>query len=228
MEMLKIQDLWKTYGRGSNRVDALRGLSFSVDQGEMVAIMGPSGSGKSTLLNIIGGLIPASSGQVIVSGMKISGRTQNQMTVFRRRNIGIVHQYYQLIPMLTVEENVALPIQLDSRQVSQQRLDALLDHVGMLEKKKALPGELSGGEQQRVAVARALINTPALVLADEPTGNLDRVNTQSIMELFKRANRDFGQTTLLVTHDEEVALQAQRILIVDDGMLVSDQRSWGR
>lgn len=225
MEVLQVNKLWKVYGRGTKKVEALRGLSFSVDQGEMIAIMGPSGSGKSTLLNIIAGLIPATAGDVLVNKISLQARSQEQMTVFRRRNIGMVHQFYQLIPMLTVEENIALPIQLDGRHLPEDRMDKLLKHVGMLDKRTALPGDLSGGEQQRVAVARAMINTPALVLADEPTGNLDRVNTQAIMELFKRANRELGQTILLVTHDEEVALQAQRILIVNDGMLVQDRRA---
>lgn len=225
MNVLEIKDLWKVYGEGANRVEALRGLSFSVEPGEMIAIMGPSGSGKSTLLNIIAGLIPATAGDVVVNNTSLKDRTQEQMTVFRRRNIGMVHQFYQLISMLTVEENIALPVQLDGRQISDTRMNTLLAHIGMLDKRQALPDELSGGEQQKVAVARAMVNIPALVLADEPTGNLDRENTQVIMELFKRANREFGQTIILVTHDEEVALQAERILVVDDGMLVQDIRA---
>lgn len=225
MNVLEIKDLWKVYGEGANRVEALRGLSFSVEPGEMIAIMGPSGSGKSTLLNIIAGLIPATAGDVVVNNTSLKDRTQEQMTVFRRRNIGMVHQFYQLISMLTVEENIALPVQLDGRQISDTRMNTLLEHIGMLDKRQALPDELSGGEQQKVAVARAMVNIPALVLADEPTGNLDRENTQVIMELFKRANREFGQTIILVTHDEEVALQAERILVVDDGMLVQDIRA---
>ena len=223
MEILKVEHLCKTYGDGENQVNALSDISFTVEKGEFVAITGASGSGKSTLLHIIGGVDIPDSGQVLVDGTEIHRKSQEELAIFRRRQVGLVYQFYNLIPVLNVEENITLPLKLDGQQINRQRLDELIEILGLSQRRNHLPKQLSGGQQQRVSIGRALINAPALVLADEPTGNLDNKNSHEIIELLKYSNRTYRQTLLLVTHDEEIALQADRIIQIQDGRIVSDQ-----
>ncbi len=223
MELLKVEHLCKTYGDGENQVNALSNISFTVEKGEFVAITGASGSGKSTLLHIIGGVDIPASGQVLVDGTEIHRKSQEELAIFRRRQVGLVYQFYNLIPVLNVEENITLPLKLDGQQINRQRLDELIEILGLSQRRNHLPKQLSGGQQQRVSIGRALINAPALVLADEPTGNLDNKNSHEIIELLKYSNRTYRQTLLLVTHDEEIALQADRIIQIQDGRIVSDQ-----
>ncbi|MBS5062493.1 MAG: ABC transporter ATP-binding protein [Hungatella hathewayi] len=223
MELLKVEHLCKTYGDGENQVNALSDISFTVEKGEFVAITGASGSGKSTLLHIIGGVDIPDSGQVLVDGTEIHRKSQEELAIFRRRQVGLVYQFYNLIPVLNVEENITLPLKLDGQQINRQRLDELIEILGLSQRRNHLPKQLSGGQQQRVSIGRALINAPALVLADEPTGNLDNKNSHEIIELLKYSNRTYRQTLLLVTHDEEIALQADRIIQIQDGRIVSDQ-----
>ena len=223
MELLKVEHLCKTYGDGENQVNALSDISFTVEKGEFVAITGASGSGKSTLLHIIGGVDVPDSGRVLVDGTEIHQKSQEELAIFRRRQAGLVYQFYNLIPVLNVEENITLPLKLDGQQINRQRLDELITVLGLSERRNHLPKQLSGGQQQRVSIGRALINAPALVLADEPTGNLDNKNSHEIIELLKYSNRTYRQTLLLVTHDEEIALQADRIIQIQDGMIVSDK-----
>lgn len=223
MELLKVEHLCKTYGDGENQVNALSDISFTVEKGEFVAITGASGSGKSTLLHIIGGVDVPDSGRVLVDGTEIHQKSQEELAIFRRRQVGLVYQFYNLIPVLNVEENITLPLKLDGQQINRQRLDELITVLGLSERRNHLPKQLSGGQQQRVSIGRALINAPALVLADEPTGNLDNKNSHEIIELLKYSNRTYRQTLLLVTHDEEIALQADRIIQIQDGMIVSDK-----
>ena len=225
MEILRAENLNKVYGEGESRTDALKDVSFSVKQGDFLAIMGPSGSGKSTLLHILGSVEKPTSGKVFINGMDIYKLTDDELAIFRRRQIGIVYQFYNLIPVLDVEENITLPAVLDGRTMNSQRLTETIHMLGLEGKEKAMPGQLSGGQQQRVSIGRALINAPAILLADEPTGNLDSKNSQNIVELFKYSNRKYKQTTIIITHDEEIALQADRVITIDDGRILRDEET---
>lgn len=224
MEILKVENLCKTYGTKKNRTEALRGVSFSVKKGEFVAITGQSGSGKSTLLHLIGGVDRPTSGRIFVDGKDLFSRSAEQLAIFRRRQIGLVYQFYNLIPVLTAEENILLPLKLDGLKIDRERADGLISLLGLSDRKNHLPMQLSGGQQQRVSIGRALIHAPALLLADEPTGNLDSKNSQEIVELLKYSNKTYGQTLILVTHDEQIALQAHRIIRLTDGQIHSDER----
>lgn len=224
MEILKVENLCKTYGTKKNRTDALKGISFSAEKGEFVAITGQSGSGKSTLLHLIGGVDLPTSGHIYVDGKEVFSRSAEQMAIFRRRQVGLVYQFYNLIPVLTAEENILLPLKLDGRKINRKRADELIEALGLADRKSHLPMQLSGGQQQRVSIGRALIHAPALLLADEPTGNLDSKSGQEIVELLKYSNRTYGQTLILVTHDEQIALQADRIIRLFDGRIQSDER----
>ncbi len=223
MSILQVKDLTKVYGKGDAQVTALDHVSFTVEKGDFVAIVGASGSGKSTLMHLIGGVDRPTSGSVIVDGMDIFSLNESNLAIFRRRNVGLIYQFYNLIPTLTAEENVILPHLLDKRRPDPKKLAEMLDILGLAERKNHLPGQLSGGQQQRVSIGRALINDPAVVLADEPTGNLDSRKSRSIMELLKLFNRQFNQTLLLITHDEKIALQADRIITLEDGHIQRDE-----
>lgn len=223
MEILEVNELTKIYGSGDNRVTALDHVSFRVKKGEFVAIVGASGSGKSTLMNLMGGIDRPTSGEVIVDGRHIFDMDESALAIFRRRNIGIVYQFYNLIPNLTVDENIMLPCLLDNRKPDARKLEKILEMTGLTDRREHLPGELSGGQQQRVSVGRALINDPAFIMADEPTGNLDSRAGRKIMELLTAANRRENQTLILITHDEKIALQADRILTISDGQIVRDE-----
>ena len=224
MEILKVEHLSKHYGTGENLVKAVDDISFSVEKGEFLAIIGPSGSGKSTLLHILGGVDRPTSGKVFVDGTDVYTQDDEALAVFRRRQVGLIYQFYNLIPVLTAEENMTLPVLLDGRQINKERLEELLDTLGLKERRKNLPNQLSGGQQQRVSIGRALMNAPAVVLADEPTGNLDSKNSQEIVELLKLSNKRYGQTLIVITHDESIALQADRIIAIEDGKIVRDER----
>jgi len=219
MEILKVENLCKTYGKGENEVKALDDVSFSVKKGEFVAIIGPSGSGKSTLLHILGGVDTPSFGKVYVDGVDVYAQNPDQLAIFRRRQVGLIYQFYNLIPILNVEENITLPVLMDGRKVNKERLNELLETLNLKDRIKHLPNQLSGGQQQRVSIGRSLINAPAVVLADEPTGNLDSKNGQQIIELLKHSNKKYGQTLIMITHDENIALQANRIINIEDGKL---------
>lgn len=223
MEMLRVENLTKLYGEGENQVRALDGVSFSVDKGQFVAIIGPSGSGKSTLLHILGGVDRLTNGKVYMNGQDVYGRNEDQLAIFRRREVGLIYQFYNLIPVLNVVENMTLPVLMDGRKVNQDRLREMIQTLGLQGREKHLPNQLSGGQQQRVSIGRALMNAPAVVLADEPTGNLDSKNSQDIVELLKYSNRRFEQTLIVITHDESIALQADRILAIEDGKIVRDE-----
>ena len=223
MEMLRVENLTKLYGEGENQVRALDGVSFSVDKGQFVAIIGPSGSGKSTLLHILGGVDRPTNGKVYMNGQDVYGRNEDQLAIFRRREVGLIYQFYNLIPVLNVVENMTLPVLMDGRKVNQDRLREMIQTLGVQGREKHLPNQLSGGQQQRVSIGRALMNAPAVVLADEPTGNLDSKNSQDIVELLKYSNRRFEQTLIVITHDESIALQADRILAIEDGKIVRDE-----
>lgn len=223
MEILEVNELTKIYGSGDNQVVALDHVSFRVKKGEFVAIVGASGSGKSTLMNLMGGIDRPTSGEVIVDGTRIFDMSESALAIFRRRNIGIVYQFYNLIPNLTVDENIMLPCLLDNRKPDAQKLTRIVEMTGLSDRRDHLPGELSGGQQQRVSVGRALINDPAFILADEPTGNLDSKAGRNIIELLTTANRKANQTLILITHDEKIALQADRILTISDGRIVRDE-----
>ena len=223
MEMLRVESLTKLYGEGENQVRALDGVSFSVDKGQFVAIIGPSGSGKSTLLHILGGVDRPTNGKVYMNGQDVYGRNEDQLAIFRRREVGLIYQFYNLIPVLNVVENMTLPVLMDGRKVNQDRLREMIQTLGLQGREKHLPNQLSGGQQQRVPIGRALMNAPAVVLADEPTGNLDSKNSQDIVELLKYSNRRFEQTLIVITHDESIALQADRILAIEDGKIVRDE-----
>lgn len=223
MEILKVEHVSKVYGEGPTAVKALDDINFSVNKGEFVAIIGPSGSGKSTLLHILGGVDYPSSGNVYIDQTNIYDLNETQLAVFRRRQIGLIYQFYNLMPVLNVRENVALPLLLDHRKVDEAQLDELLKTLGLSERVNHLPNELSGGQQQRVSIGRALINYPALVLADEPTGNLDGKNSQEILELLKLSNKKYNQTLIVITHDEKIALQADRIISIEDGRIMKDE-----
>ena len=223
MEMLRVENLTKVYGTGENQVRALDGVSFSVDKGQFVAIIGPSGSGKSTLLHILGGVDRPTSGTVYMNGQDVYKRNEDQLAIFRRREVGLIYQFYTLIPVLNVTENITLPVLMDGRKVNQERLQEMLQTLGLQGREKHLPNQLSGGQQQRVSIGRALMNAPAVVLADEPTGNLDSKNSQDIVDLLKYSNRRFEQTLIVITHDESIALQADRILAIEDGKITRDE-----
>ena len=224
MELMQIQHLSKVYGQGENQVRAVDDISFTVEKGEFLAIIGPSGSGKSTLLHILGGVDHPTSGKVFVDGQDVYAQNEDQLAIFRRRQVGLIYQFYNLIPVLNVVENMTLPVLMDGRQVNQERLEELLDVLGLRGREKYLPNQLSGGQQQRVSIGRALMNAPAVVLADEPTGNLDSKNSQEIVELLKMSNKKYGQTLVIITHDENIALQAHRVIAIEDGRITRDER----
>lgn len=223
MEILRVENLCKVYGKGENEVHALNNVSFSVNQGEFLAIIGRSGSGKSTLLHILGGVDKPTSGKVFMNGQDIYAQNDEKLAVFRRRQVGLVYQFYNLIPVLNVTENITLPVLMDGREVNQERLNELLEIFQLKGRENHLPNQLSGGQQQRVSIGRALLNAPAVVLADEPTGNLDSKNSQEIINLLRMSNQKYNQTLIIITHDENIALQADRILDIEDGKIISDE-----
>ena len=223
MEILRVEHLSKIYGKGENEVRALDDVSFSVEKGQFVAIIGPSGSGKSTLLHILGGVDRPTSGKVFLEGQDVFAQNEDQLAIFRRRQVGLIYQFYNLIPVLNVTENITLPVLMDGRKVNQKRLENLLTTLALKGREKHLPNQLSGGQQQRVSIGRALMNSPAVVLADEPTGNLDSKNSQEIVELLKLSNRQYGQTLIIITHDENIALQADRIITIEDGKITHNE-----
>mgnify|MGYP002517105704 CR=1 FL=1 len=223
MEILRVENLCKIYGKGENQVKALDNVSFSVNKGEFIAIIGPSGSGKSTLLHILGGVDRATSGKVYMDGSDVYAQNDEQLAIFRRRQVGLIYQFYNLIPVLNVVENITLPVLMDGRRVNQERLKELMTTLKLVGRENHLPNQLSGGQQQRVSIGRALMNAPAVVLADEPTGNLDSKNSQEIVELLKVSNRKYHQTLIIITHDESIALQADRILAIEDGKITRDE-----
>lgn len=220
MEILRVEHLYKTYGSGEMAVHALNDVSFSVQRGEFLAIIGPSGSGKSTLLHILGGVDRPTSGKVMIDGTDIYDLNETNLAIFRRRQIGLIYQFYNLIPVLNVEENITLPLLLDERRIDRARLNEILHTLGLSDRLSHLPNQLSGGQQQRVSIGRALINTPALVLADEPTGNLDTATSHDVMGLLKVAAKEFQQTIILITHDSDIAQMADRIVHIEDGRIV--------
>ena len=223
MNILEIRNLCKTYGQGETEVKALDNISLDVKQGEFVAIIGPSGSGKSTLMHILGGVDITTSGEVKIAGTDITKLNETALAIFRRRQIGLIYQFYNLIPILNVEENITLPILLDKKKPNKKLLDDLIVRLGLEKRIKHLPNQLSGGQQQRVSIGRALINNPALLLADEPTGNLDTENTKEIMELLRKFNRENKQTVIIITHDERIARSADRVISIEDGKIVRDE-----
>ena len=225
MEILRVEDLVKEYANGEKKLVALDDVSLNIKQGELVSIVGPSGSGKSTLLHIVGGIDKPTSGKVFIGGTDISLLKPDKMTIFRRRNIGIIYQFYNLIPTLNVEDNIVLPLLLDSKKVDYKKLDGTIKRLGLENRRKAMPSEPSGGEQQRVSIGRALMNEPSIILADEPTGNLDSGASKEILELFKYYNKAYKQTILMVTHDENIALQTERIVELRDGKIIKDERN---
>ncbi len=224
MEILKVENLCKIYGKGENTVKAVDNISFTVEEGEFVAIVGKSGSGKSTLLHMLGGVDKPTSGKIYIDGEDIYTLSQEKLAIFRRKNIGLIYQFYNLIPVLNVEENIALAVLLDGKTLEKEKLDSMLNILGLTERKYNLPNQLSGGQEQRVAIGRALANDPKIILADEPTGNLDSKNAKEIMELFKKANKDFNQTIIMITHDDDLAMEADRIITIEDGKIVSDKK----
>lgn len=224
MEILRCENLTKTYGEGNTKIKALDNVSFSVEKGEFVSIVGPSGSGKSTLLHILGGVDKPTDGKVFIEGTDLHGLKEDKLAIFRRRQIGLIYQFYNLMPVLNVDENITLPHLLDGRKLDQERLDEIVEYLGLSERRNNLPSQLSGGQQQRVSIGRAMFNRPAIVLADEPTGNLDRKTGEEIMKLLKASNRDHKQTLILITHDESIALQADRIIYIEDGKITKDER----
>lgn len=224
MEFLKVDNLCKTYGKGENQVTALDHVSLTIEKGEFTAIIGPSGSGKSTLLHIIGGVDVPTSGKVFLDGQDVYAQSSDKLAIFRRRQVGLIYQFHNLIPTLNVVENITLPILMDRREVNEERLEDLLDLLGLKDRKNHLPNQLSGGQQQRVSIGRALMNAPAVMLADEPTGSLDSRNGHEIINLLKLSNQKYQQTLIIVTHDENIALQADRIIGISDGCVVRDER----
>lgn len=227
MNILEVKILSKIYGKGDTLVKAVDDVSFTVEQGEFVAIIGPSGSGKSTLLHIIGGVDTPTTGNVIIDGTDITKLKESPLSIFRRRQIGLVYQFYNLIPILTVEENLTLPLLLDGRKPNKEQIDYLVSNLGLGDRLKHLPNQLSGGQQQRVSIGRALANNPALLLADEPTGNLDSENSKEIVALLRKFNREHNQTVIMITHDERIAQSADRIIAIEDGKIVKDEVSKG-
>lgn len=223
MEILRVENLTKVYGKGENEVRALDGVSFSVEKGEFVAVIGPSGSGKSTLLHILGGVDRPTGGKVFMDGKDVYAQNEEQLAIFRRRQVGLIYQFYNLIPVLNVTENITLPVLMDGQKVNQNRLAELMTTLNLTGRENHLPNQLSGGQQQRVSIGRALMNAPAVVLADEPTGNLDSKSSREIVELLKVSNEKYGQTLLVITHDESIALQADRILSIEDGKITRDE-----
>ena len=223
MEILRVENLCKTYGKGENQVKALDNVSISVNKGEFVAIIGPSGSGKSTLLHILGGVDKPTSGKVYVDGEDVYAQNDEKLAIFRRRQVGLIYQFYNLIPVLNVTENITLPVLMDGQKVNKERLAELISTLQLTGRENHLPNQLSGGQQQRVSIGRALMNAPAIVLADEPTGNLDSKNSQQIMELLKLSNKKYNQTLMVITHDESIALQADRIIAIEDGRILRDE-----
>lgn len=223
MEILKVENLCKSYGAGNTMVKALDNVSFSVEKGEFVAIVGPSGSGKSTLLHLLGGVDRPDSGKVYIDGTDIYDLNETNLAIFRRRQVGLIYQFYNLIPVLNVEENITLPMLLDGKKPDAERLERVLDILQLSNRRLHLPNQLSGGQQQRVSIGRAIINNPSIVLADEPTGNLDSKNSEEIIDLLKDSNRRYNQTLIVITHDESIALQADRIIAIEDGKIARDE-----
>ena len=227
MESIVVENLTKIYGKGENEVRALDNVSFTVEKGEFIAIIGPSGSGKSTLLHILGGVDKPTSGKVWMEGQDVYAQNDEQLAIVRRRQVGLIYQFYNLIPVLNVTENITLPVLMDGRKINEERLEELLSILSLKDRRKHLPNQLSGGQQQRVSIGRALMNAPLVVLADEPTGNLDSKNSQEIVELLKLSNEKYNQTLIMITHDENIALQADRIIQVEDGRIVRDEKIRG-
>lgn len=224
MGILKVENLNKIYGKGENEVKAVNNISFSVQKGEFVAIVGASGSGKSTLLHLLGGVDRPTSGRVFIDGQDIYRLNDEQLAIFRRRQVGLIYQFYNLIPILNVEENITLPCNLDGKEVKQEKLDEMLKTLKLENRRKHLPNELSGGQQQRVSIGRAIINNPAIMLADEPTGNLDSKASEEIISLLRLSNKKYNQTVIVITHDEKIALEADRVITIDDGRIIKDEK----
>ena len=225
MEILRVENLCKTYGKCENEVKAVNNISFSVEKGEFVAIVGASGSGKSTLLHLLGGVDRPTSGKVYIDGQDIYQLNDDNLAIFRRRQVGLIYQFYNLIPILNVEENICLPRNLDGKEVSKEKLDNLLKTLNLENRRKHLPNQLSGGQQQRVSIGRAIINEPAIMLADEPTGNLDSKASEEIISLLRLSNKKYKQTLIVITHDEKIALEADRIITIDDGRIIKDEKN---
>ena len=223
MEILKVENLTKSYGKGEAKVDAIKNITLSINKGEFVAIVGPSGSGKSTLLHLLGGVDKPTSGKVYINDVDIYNLKEKDLSIFRRRNVGLIYQFYNLIPVLSVKENILLPAELDNRKIDKDYLDDLLKTLGLKERANHLPNELSGGQQQRTSIGRALINRPSIVLADEPTGNLDSKNSKEVLELLKLSVRKYNQTLIMITHDPSIALQADRVITIEDGTIKQDE-----
>lgn len=223
MELLKVENLYKVYGKGENEVKAVDGVSFSVPKGQMVAIVGASGSGKSTLLHMIGAVDRPTSGKIYLDGQDVFQQNNRELAIFRRRQVGLIYQFYNLIPVLTAEENITLPVMMDGRKPDKEHLEKTLDMLGLKERRDHLPSQMSGGQQQRVSIGRALFTSPQVILADEPTGNLDSKNSAEIMELFRRSNRELKQTIIIITHDEKIAEQCDRVIVLSDGKIISDE-----
>lgn len=225
MEILKVENLSKIYGKGENQVKAVDNISFSIEKGEFVAIIGASGSGKSTLLHMLGGVDRPTSGKVYIEGKDIYSLNDDQLAIFRRRQVGLIYQFYNLIPVLNVVENITLPCNLDGKEINNKRLDDLLHTLGLENRKNNLPNQLSGGQQQRVSIGRAMMNEPAIMLADEPTGNLDSKASEEIVSLLRLSNKKYNQTVIIITHDEKIALEADRIITIDDGKIIKDEKN---
>ena len=223
MELLSVENLSKSYGKGEAKVDALKNINLSIKKGEFIAIVGPSGSGKSTLLHLLGGVDKPTSGNVFINDINIYDLKEKDLAIFRRRNVGLIYQFYNLIPVLTVKENILLPAELDNRKIDKEYLEDLLKTLDLKERENHLPSELSGGQQQRTSIGRALINRPSIVLADEPTGNLDSKNSKEIVELLKVSVKKYNQTLIMITHDTNIALQADRVITIEDGIIKSDE-----
>lgn len=223
MELLKVENLCKIYGKGENEVRAVDGVSFSVPKGQMVAIIGASGSGKSTLLHMIGAVDRPTSGKIYLDGQDVFQQNNRELAIFRRRQVGLIYQFYNLIPVLTAEENITLPLLMDGRKPDKEHLEKTLDMLGLKERRDHLPSQMSGGQQQRVSIGRALFTSPQVILADEPTGNLDSKNSAEIMELFRRSNKELKQTIIIITHDEKIAEQCDRVIVLSDGKIISDE-----
>ena len=228
MEILRVEDFVKTYWKGENQVNAVDHISFSIDKGEFVAIVGASGSGKSTLLHLLGGVDRPTSGKVFIDGKDIYSLNDDNLAIFRRRQIGLIYQFYNLIPILNVRENITLPCDLDGQKVDEKRLDELIKTLGLEKREKHLPNQLSGGQQQRVSIGRAMINNPALMLADEPTGNLDSKASDEIISLLKLSNKKFNQTVVIITHDLEIAKEAERVITIEDGKIIKDEKNFAQ
>ena len=223
MELLRVENLSKSYGKGEAKVDALKNINLSIKKGEFIAIVGPSGSGKSTLLHLLGGVDKPTSGNVFIKDINIYDLKEKDLAIFRRRNVGLIYHFYNLIPVLTVKENILLPAELDNRKIDKEYLEDLLKTLDLKERENHLPSELSGGQQQRTSIGRALINRPSIVLADEPTGNLDSKNSKEIVELLKVSVKKYNQTLIMITHDTNIALQADRVITIEDGIIKSDE-----